>query len=79
MTSLLEVRCMQVSQIFVYYIECNIAIIMLVHPKLRQIMNNNYCFTLENVLYYLQGRLECEGPNNRLYDFVGNITLQSQK
>ncbi|XP_074619710.1 phospholipid-transporting ATPase IA-like isoform X2 [Acropora palmata] len=27
----------------------------------------------------MQGRVECEGPNNRLYDFVGNITLQSQK
>lgn len=27
----------------------------------------------------MQGRVECEGPNNRLYDFVGNITFQSQK
>ncbi|XP_020607976.1 phospholipid-transporting ATPase IB-like isoform X2 [Orbicella faveolata] len=27
----------------------------------------------------MQGRVECEGPNNRLYDFVGNITLQTQK
>ncbi|KXJ22396.1 phospholipid-transporting ATPase IA [Exaiptasia diaphana] len=27
----------------------------------------------------MQGRVECEGPNNRLYDFVGNIALTGKK
>ncbi|XP_028401460.1 phospholipid-transporting ATPase IA-like isoform X1 [Dendronephthya gigantea] len=27
----------------------------------------------------LEGRVDCEGPNNRLYEFVGNITLNGKK
>ena len=26
-----------------------------------------------------QGKVECEGPNTRLYEFSGNITIQNDR
>eukprot|EP00794_Sanderia_malayensis_P006961 gene6961-7746_t len=47
--------------------------------KIRQGLPVTADNTTINAISCLQGRVECEGPNNRLYDFVGNITLHGQK
>ena len=49
---------------------------MYVAPSSNKCQSSNECSQKD---VSLQGRVECEGPNNRLYDFVGNITFQSQK
>ena len=41
-------------------------------------------FTLDfllmiEIIFLLQGQIVCEGPNNRLYDFVGNIRVDNQE
>lgn len=47
--------------------------------KIRQALPLTAKMTSLLEIRCMQGRVECEGPNNRLYDFVGNITLQTQK
>jgi len=47
--------------------------------KIRQGLPTTSNLTSTHDILSLQGKVECEGPNNRLYDFVGNITLQGQR
>ncbi|XP_065059008.1 probable phospholipid-transporting ATPase IA isoform X2 [Rhopilema esculentum] len=47
--------------------------------KIRQGLPATAYYTTLSSMLSLLGKVECEGPNNRLYDFVGNITLQGQR
>ncbi|XP_031569883.1 phospholipid-transporting ATPase IA-like isoform X2 [Actinia tenebrosa] len=47
--------------------------------KIRQALSLTAKMTSLIDVRCMQGRVECEGPNNRLYDFVGNIALTGKK
>ncbi|XP_032231937.1 phospholipid-transporting ATPase IA isoform X2 [Nematostella vectensis] len=47
--------------------------------KIRQALPQTAKMTSLLDVRCMQGRVECEGPNNRLYDFVGNIALTGKK
>eukprot|EP00040_Diaphanoeca_grandis_P037483 m.244399 g.244399 ORF g.244399 m.244399 type:complete len:1209 (-) comp33827_c0_seq1:44-3670(-) len=45
--------------------------------KIRQGLNETSHITSAREIRAFNGEIECEGPNNRLYKFVGNLTFSS--
>jgi hypothetical protein len=85
MTSLIDVRCMQVQTMHVLYVYSIVQTLSNCAVTTTLPFYLLFCSTLCYELYILfftslsQGRVESEGPNNRLYDFVGNISLTGKK